>query len=319
VVAQSLHDIEIICVDDGSTDDSLIILRKYENRDSRFRIIHQKNGGPGKARNTGLNLVTGKYLIFLDSDDWFEPNMLEEMVKGAESTEAEVVICESVGFDASTRIPQPSEWMLKKEFLPNSTFAPQEISSHLFQFTYGWPWDKLYCTEFVKRQGLIFPPLPNSEDLVFVFQSLAIAKKITVINKLLVHHRENRLSSVSNSRHQDPEVPYIAVDLLGSGLRERKLYVSYEKSYLNWAMDFLIWNASNMGDDLAQKDFFHELKQKWLPEMNFENHTRNYYENKILYYKYLLIKYMPWFIFFRIVKIYQFIKHKYLRVKYHNG
>ena len=73
VVGQTLKDIEIICVDDGSTDGSLDILREYAAEDNRIQIIEQKNAGAGAARNNGMRHATGKYLSFLDSDDFFEP------------------------------------------------------------------------------------------------------------------------------------------------------------------------------------------------------------------------------------------------------
>ena len=308
VVSQSLQNIEIICVDDGSTDESSAILKEYAEKDDRFQVLHQKNGGPGKARNAGLALVTSEYLIFLDSDDWFEEKMLEEMTERAKSSGAEITICRSEGFDTDTGTSQPSEWMLRKEFLPASIFTPQEIAPHLFQFTYGWPWDKLYRTEFVKKQRLVFPVLPNSEDLVFVFQSLAMANRITMIDKLLVHHRTSRLSSVSNSRYRDPEIPYLAAKLLRSGLVERNLYKEYEKSYLNWAMDFLVWNAANMGNQKSQRYFLRKLKEYWLSDFDFDRHGADYYENRTTYWKYMFVKYAPSMVFSIITAAYHFGK-----------
>ncbi len=210
VLGQTLQDIEIICVDDGSTDQSAVILREYAERDARVQVITQANAGPGVARNTGMAAAKGEYLIFLDSDDWFEPDFLEKMVKKAQSLHADVTICRAVEFDTNTGRELPSEWMLKRQYLPRDVFTPHEIAEHIFQFTYGWPWDKLYRMSFIKERNLKYPALPNSEDLVFVFQSLVLAKEIAVADEVLVHHRVNRKESVSNSRHMDPEAPYPA-------------------------------------------------------------------------------------------------------------
>lgn len=297
VAGQSLRDIEVICVDDGSTDDSPKILADYASRDSRFRIITQSNAGPGAARNTGMAWAAGEYLIFLDSDDWFEPDFLERMVAKAESTGADVTICRAVEFDTETGRELPSEWMLKSEYLPGAAFSPEEVADHLFQFTYGWPWDKLYRAGFVKDAGLYYPPLPNSEDLVFVFQGLALAEKLAVVENVLVHHRVNRVSSVSNSRHQDPEVPYQALTLFRQGLEKRELYARYERSFLNWAMEFLVWNVANMGERKAQRQYFYKLKRTWLPAMAFDAYPKCYYENGFTYQKYLLARYAPWPVF----------------------
>ncbi len=308
VAGQTLQDLEIICVDDGSTDASPEILADYASRDSRFQIITQPNAGPGAARNTGMAQANGEYLIFLDSDDWFEADFLECLVKRAGETGADVTVCHAVEFDTETGKELPSDWMLKSRYLPGEVFSPEEIAEHIFQFTYGWPWDKLYRRDFLVETALAYPALPNSEDLVFVFQSLALAQRIAIAPQVLVHHRVNRMASVSNSRHRDPEVPYQALKLLEAGLRERELYTRYERSFLNWAMEFLVWNVANMGDKAAQRRYFRKLKRDWLPAMAFEAHPKSCYENSFTYRKYLLAKYAPWPVFSTVLKVYKKLK-----------
>ncbi len=308
VVGQTLKNLEIICVDDGSTDESPRILAEYAARDSRVRVITQENGGPGAARNTGMEQADGEYLIFLDSDDWVEPNFLEKMVTLAVKTGADVTICRAVEFDTETGRELPSEWTLKIQYLPGKSFGPRDIAEHIFQFTYGWPWDKLCRTEFVRKAGLQYPEFPNSEDLVFVFQSLALADRLTVLSDVLIHHRVNRGGSVSNSRHIAPEIPYMAAVRLKEELTRRNCYDTYERSYLNWAMEFLIWNVVNMGELEAQRQYFRKLKQEWLPAMAFEAHPRGCYENQFTYCKYLLAKYAPWPVFYGVVEGYHRLK-----------
>lgn len=303
VTGQSLRDMEVICVDDGSTDDSPEILTEYARKDSRFQIITQPNAGPGAARNTGMAQATGEYLIFLDSDDWFEPDFLERMVARAESTKADVTVCRAVEFDTETGKELPSEWMLKSQYLPGAAFSPEDIAEHIFQFTYGWPWDKLYRAGFVKDAGLCYPALPNSEDLVFVFQSLALAKKIAVVENVLVHHRVNRASSVSNSRHRDPEVPYQALTLLRQGLEKRGLYTRYEHSFLNWAMEFLVWNVASLEGREIRKRSLKRLRKEWLPALPFSEHPAKYYD-RFSYAKLLLARFAPCPVFYGVNRAY---------------
>lgn len=88
---QNLQNLEIICVDDGSTDESLRILKKYEKKDSRFKVIHKENGGLVSARKAGVNLASGQYIGYVDSDDWVEPEMYEVLYQIAEETHADLV------------------------------------------------------------------------------------------------------------------------------------------------------------------------------------------------------------------------------------
>ena len=90
VTEQNFADIEIICIDDGSTDKSPEILSRYADRDPRIRIISRTNGGLSAARNAGLKIARGKYIFFIDSDDWIEPNTLEKLFATAESTGADL-------------------------------------------------------------------------------------------------------------------------------------------------------------------------------------------------------------------------------------
>lgn len=305
IIGQTYRNLEVILVDDGSTDGSPVILASYAGQDDRIQVVTQANAGPGAARNTGFALANGQYVIFLDSDDWFEPDFLAQMLLRAQSTGADITICRAVEFDTKTGRELPSEWMLKEGYLPSAVFSPEDIAAHIFQFTYGWPWDKLYRMDFVRGTGLSYPALPTSEDLVFIFQSLALANKIAVLNKTLVHHRVNRLSSVSNARRLEPEALYQSLSLLREGLRQRGVYPAFEHSFLNWAMEFLMWNAANMGERRAQRLYFQKLKREWLPRMGFERHPSSYYENRSDYAKYLLVKHAPYLVFSAVLAVYR--------------
>lgn len=308
VAGQTLREIEIICVDDGSTDSSPEILDEYAQKDVRFHIIHQENTGPGIARNYGIEKATGEYLIFLDSDDWFESDFLEKTVHHARETEADITICRAVEFDTNTNLTLPSEWMLKTNKLPNGlTFSPQEIPHQLFRFTWGWPWDKLYRRAYLTESGFSYPDLSNSEDLSFVFLSLASANRISIIDTALVHHRVNRGSSVSNSRERNPEAPYQAIKLLEKELKQRNLYDYYEQGFLNWAMEFLIWNVASMKEKQVQKESFSKLKEIWIPAFPFQNHPISYYR-PFAYLKLLMARFLPCQIFYGVVKKYYKLK-----------
>lgn len=305
VEAQTLSDLEIICVDDGSTDTSLQILQKYAEQDSRFRIVTQTNAGPGMARNAGLKAATGKFLIFLDSDDWFEPEFLELMVKQAEKSGADVTICRAIEFDTDTKTEFPAEWMLKTQYLPGEIFSPVDVKAYLFQFTYGMAWDKLYVRSFLTQKNLTFPSLLNSEDLAFVFPSLLAANCIAVLDRVLLHHRVNRAESVSNTRCSQPEAPYQAFNIVKDYLETTGQMGQYEQSFLNWAMEFLVWHVCNMDDPIIQRQYLSVLRKIWFPAVSFDRFPRSYYRDRLVYAKYIAAKKLPGWLFFGIVKLYK--------------
>ena len=310
VLGQSYPRLQVICVDDGSTDESPAILAQYAQKDNRVQVIRQQNAGPGAARNTGLEAATGEYVIFLDSDDWFEPDFLEKMVDTAVREGADVAICRAVEFDTNSGRELPSEWMMKKQYLPGKlAFAPQEMADHLFQFTYGMPWDKFYRRELLTTSGIRYPALKNSEDLAFVYPTLLAAKRIAVVDEVLIHHRINRMASVSNSRCGQPEAPYEAFQIVKEYLEQHQLMDTYRRSFLNWAMEFLVWHISNMSQRDIQKQYLNTLRHQWLPQLHFEEHPASYYESKSCYAKYLLARYAPYPVFAAVVKVYKKAKH----------
>lgn len=310
VLGQSYPHLQVICVDDGSTDESPAILAQYAQKDPRVQVIRQQNAGPGAARNTGLEAATGEYVIFLDSDDWFEPDFLEKMVDTAVREGADVAICRAVEFDTNSGRELPSEWMMKKQYLPGKlAFDPQEMADHLFQFTYGMPWDKFYRRELLTSSGIRYPALKNSEDLAFVYPTLLAAKRIAVVDEVLIHHRINRMASVSNSRCGQPEAPYEAFQIVKEYLEQHQLMDTYRRSFLNWAMEFLVWHISNMSQRDIQKQYLNTLRHQWLPQLHFEEHPASYYESKSCYAKYLLARYAPYPVFAAVVKVYKKAKH----------
>ena len=109
---QTLKDIEIICVDDGSTDKSAGIIQNQAQKDTRIKYIRQENQGGGAARNTGIAAADGKYLICLDADDIYEGNMLELLYNQAEKTDADITICEYVVWNMQTNYKSPAKGII---------------------------------------------------------------------------------------------------------------------------------------------------------------------------------------------------------------
>lgn len=107
IINQTYNNLEILLINDGSTDSSLDICNEYASKDDRIIVLNKKNGGQSSARNMGLDIATGDFIGFVDSDDWVEPNMYETLLKGAKENEADIVACGvyNCDFKKGTRVP----------------------------------------------------------------------------------------------------------------------------------------------------------------------------------------------------------------------
>lgn len=252
IICQTLQDIEIICVNDGSTDNTPAILEEYAKKDSRIQILHTKNQFAGTARNEGMKIATGEYYSFLDADDVFEPDLLEKLFKQATKTNADICVCRADMLFADNKIKKMN-WSLNTGLLnQNSTFAPSEIAEHIFQFCAGWPWDKLFKACFIKEHQLQFQSLHHSNDTFFVLMSLCLAQKITCINDILVHYRQHSQSLAHNTTlHLDCFA--LALKKLCDELLKNNLYKQYEKSFIKYIYSFSNWHKSKMKTKAAQQ------------------------------------------------------------------
>lgn len=202
ILLQTLSDIEVICIDDGSTDDSLGILQSYAMFDERLKIISQKNMGAGAARNNGLKQATGEYIICLDSDDFFELDMLEKMVQKAEEDNSDVVVCGYYIYDNKTQqyihivLPQLNNTL-------ESPFKPEECPEQLFTFISPNAWTKLFKTNYIKKENILFDNTSSSNDVLFVCTALTLAKKISVMQQAFIHYRINTTTQISYNKTKD--------------------------------------------------------------------------------------------------------------------
>lgn len=203
ILCQSLSDLEIILVNDGSTDGSLKICRLYEERDHRIQVIDQPNSGVAAARNAGLSAASGQYAGFVDSDDWIEPDMFRRLVEAADHSSAEVGLCDY--FTDKGRASYPVHLGIKQTVLSDA-----EIFSKLVQNMVaadgripGQTPVKGACFRLLVRKDLIdefklrFPEdIRYMEDLIFTVHVLTRTERVSIIPVPLYHYNIS-LTSVS--------------------------------------------------------------------------------------------------------------------------
>ena len=282
VANQTLKDIEIICVDDGSTDSSFEIVKEFAEKDSRFLAVSQENGGAGAARNNGLRRAKGKYLSFLDSDDFFDEKMLEEAYNKAEATQADFVVFQSDQYYEETKEFKDVSWTLRyAEIPPYEPFGRRSMTDNVFKVFVGWAWDKLYNREFVLKNNLWFQEQRTSNDMLFVFSAVAIAKKIACVEKgkVLAHQRRNNKDSLSNTREKSWDCFYHALTALKQRLVDEGIYKELEKDYINYALHFSLWNLNTLAEPTYSK-LYDKLKNEWWQELGVADKDSSYFYNK---------------------------------------
>ena len=173
IIGQTYQNLEILVVDDGSPDQCGAICDEYSRKDSRIRVIHQKNGGLASARNTGLREATGYYIGWVDSDDWIEKDMFEILVRRAEQYSADIVVCGYWEQYSKKKIKKGSDslLLLNKEIAMELLLQNEQIKYHV--------WDKLWRKELFI--DIYFPEGHNFEDAAVTYKLFEKAERIVCI------------------------------------------------------------------------------------------------------------------------------------------
>lgn len=287
IVNQTLTDIEILCIDDGSTDHSLDILKRYEERDSRIRVLTQKNAGAGAARNYGLREARGSYLSFLDADDFFELTMLEKAYKKAVKDEADYVVFNSDQYDTEKKEFAQVPWVMRIcDIPPYTPFTYRQLTDNVFKSFMGWAWDKLYLHSFVKEKNLWFQEQRTSNDLLFVFSALITARRISVLDEVLAHQRRGNRESLSNTREKSWFCFYEALLELRKRLKEEKVYEELERDFINYALHFSLWHLNTLAYPTHEL-LYEKLRNEWFEELGVKGKAEEYFYNRGEYREYL--------------------------------
>lgn len=276
IVKQTYDNLEIICVDDGSSDNSCTVLRKYMQENERIRVIHQPNMGAGAARNVGLEAATGDFLLFLDADDRFEPFLVESAVNRIMETNADLVVFRSDILDPSRNQYLPDQSTINANLLPTAEpFAGTDIECDAFHLFIGWAWDKLYRAEYIRKIGLRFQEQRTTNDAYFVFCSVLRAERIATLDDICVHHFQN-MHSLSTSREQSWWCAYEALKAIERQLCKWNLYERFERDFVNYALSFSLWQIETMRGD-AQIQFCKALSDNWFQSLGILGHNADYF------------------------------------------
>lgn len=205
ILGQDHRNLEVILVNDGSKDASGEICDRYAEKDSRVRVIHQKNGGGGAAKNTGLRAATGEYLSFVDSDDYLEPGSYSHMLTLMKENGADVVRCSFRNVFRTRSVDN--------EYAPGCTV--ETGTEFLTRFTNDWTcgllWNKLYKRSLF--DGIFFPEGNKIDDEYFTYQGIMNARKVVCDDRIIYNYRK-RASGIMLSPQSAEKLAMERIDFM---------------------------------------------------------------------------------------------------------
>ena len=290
---QTIREIELICVNDGSTDDSGAILTEYAAKDPRIQVINRINDGKGAAaaRNLGLDHATGKYVIFLDGDDFFERDMLQKMVDSAEKNDADLVICRAERYDNRSGKRERDYEGINFRYLPEKqVFTYKDCPDRIFQIADWVVWNKLFRRELLIENCLRFESIPVSDDQYVPALALVLAKRISYVDEVFIHYRVNTGTSQVDRQAEHPEAAYLATYSVVDRMRECGAYEAVKKSYLNNAIRVFREYFDRMAEYEELKDLYNRYRDIEFPRLEAENLSGDFFYDSRLADWYEMIK-----------------------------
>ena len=268
---QTYIDLEIICVDDGSTDGAQDIVDEYAADDSRFVVIHEINQGESHARNVGLSVANGDYIAFVDCDDWIERDMYETLLSATKETSAQMSVAGWFKDDATH-----SEPIENKQSVKEGIFYRDDLLRYIYirdeYRAFAYMWDKLYKRELLERpdgSNIRFDEsLPLGGDVLFLAEIALNTKTAVYTHKSLYHYRQQEVSGCHTGD----------LDRLRSWIRSYEMVIElYEKNQideeiLGYIKRFLAYHSSNAAEEAikqgndARKTEFQAFMKKYYAE-----------------------------------------------------
>ena len=247
ILNQTWEDLEILCVNDGSTDDSGAILEQYARRDSRVQVISQENRGLSAARNAGLRRATGEYVCFVDSDDCLEPNACRRLALEILGKEPDLVI-----FGART-LPmeelQKDPWLMRT-LSPRDAILRESDLRGLMQMPGAWPfvWRNCVRRELLQREGLWFDEsIRYGEDTVFQMCLLPACQRVAFLSDRLYIYRKDRPGSLMEQlkagREKRAEMHLPLVERTAAYWQDKGWMALWGDVFLGWSLEFVAYDV----------------------------------------------------------------------------
>lgn len=282
---QTFQDFEIICVDDGSKDRTPQILENYEKMDSRIQVLKQQNLYAGVARNNGMKKAQGKYIIFLDGDDFFENTFLEKLYNQAEKYQTDICICNANAFNHSeNKIRKPKQYLDTRILPSKAPFSWRDIPDVIFSITSPAPWNMLYRREFIEENNLEFQDCQRANDLRFFGMAMVKAEKIATINERLVNYR--KMAGAGNLQSMNDKTPLLfmsALEQIKEELVSMGIYENVKIGFANLVLNTSVYNLNSLKTPQAFQKLYQKFFSDGVRMADLDTLTADHFYNKLQY------------------------------------
>lgn len=288
VINQSLYDVEIICVNDGTKDRSREILTEYQKRDNRILIVDKENGGLSSARNAGLNIATGEYVVFLDSDDYVANNICERIYREILEYSPEIIV---FGADSFPQYAERDPWLINNLATGNTIYRDCGVTALLEENgAYPFVWRNCYKRQFLIENELFFDEdVRFAEDLIFQFMAFPLAKQVVFISDKLYYYRANRQNSLMSNTRNNLYQKYIyhieALDIIAGYWKKKDLLKYYSQEFMAWTVSFMGWDLYYYKGE-RKEELLERTCQFW-KKYNLEKCASKIPSRNRVFYKYI--------------------------------
>lgn len=271
ILAQTLSEFEIICVDDGSTDHSLEILKEYQTRDDRIRIVTETNAGPALARNNGMRRARGEYVAFLDADDFLEPTFFEKLYALAKKEDLDIAISRYDVYNTKKAKFEPASPADNSHiFVPGAVTSKNEHPDRILSSTVSSPWNKLFHRSFLEEKNLLFlTDVKMYEDVYFVVTAMSLAERVGKVFEVLMHHRiHSEQARAKMFKRYYSQVPLVYVKIR-EFLVQHGMYAPLSVSYLNLSAS-RCYKIFNLLPHDSKEMFWNQLFSEYAKNLGWE-------------------------------------------------
>lgn len=288
LIYQTYKNLEILCIDDGSTDDSKKIVEEFRKKDKRIKYFYQENSGPATARNYGIDQSMGEYLIFVDPDDWCEPQMCEKLLEKIQQTNVDFVMCTSRVYDeVKNSFVSDNIGYYMLDMLSANEFErpllPREMKLKVFQLPV-MVWGKIFKTSFIKKNNIRFIEEFAFEDNAFFMEVFFAASSFLAIADSLMVYRINRKGSETQIKGRKYLDFVFQISYYKQVLDKHSLYQEYEVTFLKNA--FIVFESRLAQIDISIKEEFYQKARQFITSLDISEAI--WKQSKIIRENYLL-------------------------------